>query len=128
MENDIDRVHAYIGQLINATGCQSLIVGGVKDHIHALLVLSSSETVSHLIEEIKRNSSRWIKTLSPRYSPFAWQSGYAAFSVSQSIVEKTSEYIKNQKTHHQNKSFEDEYIGFMNLYQIKYNERYVFSD
>lgn len=98
------------------------------DHVHALLLLSRQETVSHLVEEIKRNSSRWIKTLSTRYATFAWQGGYAAFSVSQSVVDKTIAYISNQEEHHKKQSFRDEYLEFLDLYNVDYNEHYVFTD
>ncbi|MCQ2288645.1 MAG: transposase [Muribaculaceae bacterium] len=128
MENDIERLHQYIGQLINSTGSQTIIVGGVNDHVHALCTLGRSTAVSHLVEEIKRNSSRWIKTLSPRYAMFAWQGGYAALSVSQSVVDKTINYIKTQKEHHQKTSYNDEFKKFMDLYQIKFDEKYAFCD
>ncbi len=98
------------------------------NHVHALVLLSATETASHLVEEIKRNSSRWIKTLSPYYERFSWQSGYAAFSVSQSLVEKTTQYITHQEDHHRKRSFKDEYLSFLELYNIRYDERYVFSD
>ena len=124
----LERVHSYIGQLINSTGCQVMCVGGVSDHIHALCLLSKNETVAHLVEEIKRNSSRWMKTLSPDYHHFAWQGGYAVFSVSQSVLEKTLNYVRNQKEHHKKVSFHDEYIQFLKLYNIEFNEQYVFQD
>ena len=127
-DEDLERLHAYIGQLINGTGCQTIRVGGVDDHVHALLLLSRQETVSHLVEEMKRNSSRWIKKLSPHYASFAWQGGYGAFSVSQSVVEKTLAYINNQRDHHKKGSFQDEYISFLKLYEIEYDNRYVFQD
>ena len=122
------RVHSYIGQLINITGCQTIRVGGIEDHIHVVCILSRNETVAHLVEEIKRNSSRWLKTLNSKYASFAWQGGYAAFSISQSIVEKTVEYVNNQKTHHQKNSYEDEYVQFLEKYRIDYDEKYLFSD
>ena len=124
----LERVHAYIGQLIKSTGCQVIQVGGINDHVHAVCTLSRNENVSHLVEEIKRNSSRWIKTIAPAYNNFAWQCGYAAFSISQSIVGNTVEYVKNQQEHHKKKSFQDEYIQFLKLYNIDFDERYVLSD
>ena len=127
-EEHIERVHSYIGQLVNATGCQAIRVGGTSDHAHVVCLLSRSETVSHLVEGVKRNSSRWIKTLSPRYEQFAWQGGYAAFSVSQSVVEKTIEYVNNQQEHHKRVSFNDVYIQFLKLYNIDYDGKYVFTD
>ena len=128
-ETDLERVHAYIGQLVNKTGCVNIWVGGVGDHVHALCLLSRNETISHLVEEIKRNSSRWIKTIDERYyKNFAWQSGYGCFSVSQSVVDKTLAYIKNQSQHHKNQSFEAEYKSFLTLYEVDYDEEYLFRD
>lgn len=63
-----------------------------------------------------------------RYEHFSWQSGYAAFSVSQSVVDKTVEYVSNQKEHHKRVSFREEYLQFLKLYKIEYDERYVFID
>ena len=124
----IDRVHQYIGGLVNATGCQVLCVGGTENHVHALIMFSRTETVAHVVEEMKRNSSRWIKTLSHAYANFAWQGGYGVFSVSQSQVETVVRYIKNQAEHHKKQSFHDEYLQFLDSYQIQYDEQYVFSD
>ena len=85
----LPRLHAYVGQLVNSTGCNVICIGGTENHVHALLLLSSTVSVAHLLEEMKRNSSRWLKTVSPIYDNFSWQGGYAAFSVSQSVVDKT---------------------------------------
>ena len=127
-EAHLERVHSYIGQLVNSTGCSIIRVGGIGDHVHVLCLLSRNETVSHLVEEIKRNSSRWIKTLGQEYECFAWQGGYAVFSVSESLINKTIEYVINQKEHHKKLSFKEEYIQFLKLYNIDYDERYVFED
>ena len=127
-QQHLDRLHSYIGQIINTTGCQTIRVGGIADHIHALCQLSRNENIAHLVEEMKRNSSRWIKTLSPEYEHFAWQGGYAAFSVSQSMLDKTRNYIENQESHHKKMNFRDEYIQFLKLYNIEYDEDYVFRD
>ena len=127
-EEDVERVHSYIGQMVNTTGCNVLQVGGIKDHVHILFLLSKNESISHVVEEVKRNSSRWVKTIGTRYGKFEWQGGYAAFSVSQSVVDKTLQYIKDQKRHHAKHSFQDEYKEFLNLYGIKYDEQYLFSD
>lgn len=124
----LDRVHQYIGQLINLSNNQSILVGGVADHVHLLCLLSSTETVAHLVEKVKRNSSRWLKTLSPSYASFAWQSGYAAFSVNHSVVDSTREYIANQAMHHSKRSFQEEYMEFLRKYHVNFDERYVLSD
>lgn len=124
----LTHLHQYIGSLVNSTGCQVMCVGGTANHVHVLLMFLKTETVAHVVEEMKRNSSRWIKTLSTQYERFAWQGGYAAFSVSQSVVEKTRQYVLNQAEHHKKVSFRDEYIHFLKLYNIEYDEKYVLSD
>ena len=126
---DMERVHAYIGQMVNTTGCSVIKTGGTEDHVHLLFLLSKDVCLSYVVEEIKRNSSRWIKDLSPtHYGKFGWQSGYGAFSVSQSLVDKTLQYINNQREHHAKRSFRDEYLSFLKLYGVNYDEQYVFRD
>ena len=126
---DLDRVHSYIGQLINETGSVNIWMNGVGDHVHALFLLSREISISKLVEEVKRNSSRWIKSISfDHYKDFEWQGGYAAFSVSQSVVDKVVEYVSTQKEHHKKMTFEEEYIQFLKLHNIEYDERYVFAD
>ena len=91
--------------------------------------LSKDVTISQIVEEIKRNSSRWIKNLDPAYYHFfAWQGGYAAYSISQSVVDKTLQYIANQKEHHTKHSFAEEYRAFLKLYNVEYDEKFVFRD
>lgn len=124
----LPRLHQYIAQLVKTTGCNAVSVGGTENHVHALVMLGSTENVAHLVEELKRNSSRWIKTLSPSYGGFAWQGGYAALSVSQSQVETVVRYIGNQAEHHRKQTFQDEYLQFLRLYGIDYDERYVLAD
>lgn len=127
-EVDLGRMHAYIGQLVNEAGCINIWTDGVEDHVHILCLLGREVTIAHLVEDVKRNSSRWIKSVDSLYRNFAWQGGYAAFSVSQSIVDKTLAYVKSQQEHHKRQSFKDEYIAFLKLYGIEYDDRYVFSD
>ena len=103
-------------------------VGGIGDHVHILFLLSKNVSISHVVEEVKRNSSRWIKSIAPHYAKFEWQGGYGAFSVSRSVVDKTLQYINNQREHHAKRSFRDEYIEFLKLYDIDYDEKYVFAD
>lgn len=91
--------------------------------------LSKDVTISQIVEEIKRNSSRWIKNLDPAYYHFfAWQGGYAAYSISQSVVDKTLQYIANQKEHHTKHSFAEEYRAFLKLYNVEYDENFIFRD
>ena len=127
-DEHLERMHSYIGQLVNTTGCRVIRVGGIGDHVHIVCLLSRSENVAHLVEEVKRNSSRWIKSVSPFYEHFAWQGGYAVYSVSQSVVDKTVEYVDNQREHHKKQNFCEEYLAFLKLYNVDYDERYVFTD
>ena len=128
-ENDLERLHNYIGKLVKTTGCTEIKAGGIGDHVHVLFILSKDVTISQIVEEIKRNSSRWIKNLdSDYYHFFAWQGGYAAYSISQSVVDKTLQYIANQKEHHTKHSFAEEYRAFLKLYNVEYNEKFVFRD
>ena len=127
-EEHLTRLHQYIGQLIKTSGCYTICVGGTENHVHALVLLNNTENVAHLVEEIKRNSSRWIKTISPAYEGFAWQGGYAALSVSQSQVDSVFAYIGKQAEHHKKQSFHDKYLQFLQRYKINYDERYVLLD
>lgn len=127
-ETDIDRVHNYIGQLVNTTGCTDIRVGGVSDHVHILFLLSKDASLSQVVEAVKRNSSRWLKSVDLHYRTFAWQNGYGALSVSQSLVDKTLAYIGRQTEHHKKMSFAEEYRKFLQLYHVQYDEAYVFRD
>ena len=124
----IERVHCYVGQLVNTTGCKVVRVGDVNDRVHILFLLSRDVVISHVVEEIKRNSSRWIKTLAIHFRAFAWQNGYGVFSVSQSIIDKTLDYISNQEMHHKRFSFQDEYRQFLLSYGVECDEAYVVKD
>ncbi|MBO4511836.1 MAG: transposase [Victivallales bacterium] len=126
--SDLPRIHAYLGGLLKNLGCIPVIVGGVHNHIHALISLSKNIALSGLMRNLKANSSRWIKTLSPNYESFAWQDGYGAFSISPSILGKTIDYIKNQELHHQIYSFADEIKALLDAYNIQYDEKYLFND
>jgi hypothetical protein len=87
------------------------------------LILESIET--ELLETLKANSSKWIKTKGSNYANFYWQDGYGAFSVNPSEVETVINYISKQKEHHRKKTFKDEYKAFLEKYKIEYDERYV---
>lgn len=127
-EPDWEHIHAYMTSILNDMGCKSICVGGTNDHIHALFLLSRDVTISKVVEDVKRHSSRWIKTISPAYAHFEWQGGYAMFSVSQSVVENAIKYIRSQKEHHRKMTFAEEYLRFLKEYGVEYDERYVFRD
>jgi putative transposase len=122
-----DELYAYIGGIIKSTKSQLIKINGTQDHIHILAVMSKNITLSKFLEEIKRNSSRWIKTKGNEYADFIWQGGYGAFSVSPSKVNAVIEYIENQKEHHKKVSFKEEYIELLKAHGIEYNEDYLWA-
>ncbi len=121
-------LYAYIGKTIKANDSIPITINGTKDHVHILCVISKNIALAKLVEEIKRHSSRWIKTKDKYYSSFAWQGGYGGFSISPSLHEKTRIYIENQERHHKKMTFKEEYLLFLREYQIEYKEEYLFVD
>ena len=120
-------LYAYLGGICNQLECTVLQVGGYRDHIHILCLLSKKVTLMKLVETIKAHSSRWIKTKGDRYRNFYWQDGYGAFSVNPAETDKVTEYIIAQYEHHGRKTFEEEYISFLKKYRVDYDERYVWD-
>jgi REP element-mobilizing transposase RayT len=121
------RLHAYLAGTCHNLDSPSIIVGGVEDHVHILCRLSKTLTVSDLIRELKRESSKWLKEQSPDLAEFYWQSGYGAFSISPSHVELLKTYILNQEEHLKVETFQDELRRLLAKYQIEYDERYVWD-
>jgi putative transposase len=122
-----DEMHAYLVGILNHLDCPPLQVGGVSDHVHLFFRLSRTTTVAKVVESLKTSSSKWIKTKGREFSNFHWQSGYGAFSVSQSDSDAVIIYIRNQPEHHRKISFQDEYRRFLKRYEIPYDERYVWD-
>ncbi len=127
-EFDKNDLYAYIGAVIKDNDSIPILINGVDDHIHILCVQSKNITIAKLVEEIKRHSSRWIKTKDIHYKGFSWQGGYGVFTVSSSLVEKTKTYISKQKEHHKKMSFREEYVLFLKEYGVEYNETYLWTD
>ncbi len=120
-------MHAYLAQMLREQDCETLIVNGVEDHVHALFALSRTNAIASVVKEIKRTSSGFAKDLSPTLAKFQWQSEYGAFSVSQSNLVDVVKYIEEQEEHHKRVSFQDEYRAFLKAYGIDYDERYVWD-
>ena len=125
---DKRNLFAYMGAIIKDNDSIPVLINGTNDHIHILCVMSKNVALAKLVEEIKRHSSRWIKTVNQHYKQFAWQGGYAGFSVSQSLHEKTRHYIEIQEEHHKKMTFNEELIAFLKEYGIEYDERFLWSD
>jgi putative transposase len=118
---------AYMGDTIKRIGGIPHLINGTADHVHLLSSLPRTVALSKYIEEIKRNSSRWIKTKDNDYQKFAWQNGYGAFSVSSSQKESVIRYIAGQKEHHRDITFKDEFLAFLKKYNIEYDEQYLWD-
>ena len=104
-----------------------MLIGGVEDHVHALFSLSKNHALRKIVEEVKKASSKWMKTDGTGNEEFYWQSGYAAFSVSQSSVEDVKRYIENQESHHCRMTFQDELRLLFQRHEIDFDERYVWD-
>jgi len=120
-------LYAYMAAIFKAMKSPALIINGTSDHLHTLFSLSRVVTIADLVEEVKTESSKWIKTKGREFRNFHWQSGYGAFSVSQSQVPTVKRYIRRQKEHHRRVTFQDEYRKFLKAYDVEYDERYVWD-
>jgi len=116
---------SYMGGIITQLRGKPLLIGGPKDHVHLLFVLPCSLSVADLMEKVKANSSKWVKNRWQNRSHFAWQTGYTAFSVSQSNLESVKRYIASQETHHRRITFQEEVLAFLKKHEIAYDPRYV---
>jgi putative transposase len=124
VENEL---FAYIGGVIRDNGGILMKINASPDHIHILSTLPKNISQSKFLEEIKRNSSLWIKTKGKNYTKFAWQRGYGIFSVSSSGLNSISNYIQNQKKYHQKISFKEELICLLKEFGIDYDEKYLWD-
>ncbi len=118
-------LHAYLVGILDNLQCPSLQTGGTDDHVHILFSLGRTITVSDVVEEVKKGSSKWMKTQDA--PTFTWQAGYGAFSVGESQVETVVRYIQRQEEHHRRLSFQDEFRRFLQRYHVAYDERYVWD-
>ncbi len=123
-----NEVYAYMGAIIKDNDSIPIIINGVEDHVHILCVMSKNIALSKLVELVKKNSSRWIKTKGNYYRNFGWQNGYAAFSVSPSEHDEVKNYIVGQETHHKKVTFKEEYIELLKQHGIEYKEDYLWTD
>jgi len=122
-----DELFSYLGGICKNLECNPIIVGGYKNHVHILCLLSRKIALMKLIEEVKTYSSKWIKTKGQKYQKFYWQNGYGGFSINESQVDYVKAYILKQEGHHKKISFRDEYRNFLKEYDIEYDERYVWD-
>jgi len=120
-------LYKYLGGVCKAHDCTPIQVGGHLDHVHILCLLSKRMTIADLLEEVKTDSSKWMKKRAAELKNFYWQDGYGAFSVNPREVDMVTEYIQNQREHHSTKTFKDEYLALLKKYKVEYDERYVWG-
>jgi len=117
-------VFAYIGGISSRLGCQPVAIGGAEDHVHALIRLSRTISISNWIKETKRVSCNFAKARAPGFS---WQSGYGAFSVDPTSLDRVAAYVRSQEEHHRKVSFQDEFRQLMKEHGVAWDERFVWD-
>lgn len=123
-----DRLHPYISGILKNLDSPVLAINSAPDHIHILFRLSKNYALAKVVEEVKKQSSKWIKGLDPSLSKFTWQIGYGAFSVSGGMLETVKKYIEKQKEHHAKKTYMEEVEEFIKAYDvIEYDAKYFWE-
>jgi REP element-mobilizing transposase RayT len=126
--NDLqERLWPYMGGIARDNKMKALAVSGIEDHVHLLLSIPSTVSISKAMQLIKGGSSKWVHDTFPEHREFEWQEGYGAFSIGISQVEDTKNYIANQREHHRTKTFQEEFIAFLERHGIEYDPRYVWG-
>jgi REP element-mobilizing transposase RayT len=120
-------LHAYMATVLQTMESPALIINGVEDHVHILCLLSRKHAIRQIVEDVKKNSSKWIKTKGGVYKDFYWQAGYGVFSVSESKVDEARRYIGNQEEHHKTMTFQDEFRKLCVRHGVAIDERYVWD-
>lgn len=122
-----ERLWAYQSRILQNLECDSITIGGVADHVHILCNLSKKFPTVKILEILKKDSSKFAKTLGSSLREFHWQDGYGLFSVSPSHVEAVRKYILNQEEHHKKETFQEEYLRILKKYRAPFDERYLWD-
>lgn len=122
-----DELYAYIGGIIRGEKGQLLEIGGTNDHVHILAGFHPTATISYMLQHMKGNASKWVNERKLHSKRFEWQTGYGAFTVSQSQVPAVRRYIQKQEKHHEKQTFKDEFLAILKRHQIEYDPKYVFE-
>jgi REP element-mobilizing transposase RayT len=123
-----DELHKYITGIIQDNGHKMLQINSMPDHIHIFIGMRPTQSIAALVQNVKSESSKWIKDRQFCTTPFAWQEGYGAFSYSKSHVPDVIRYIQNQEAHHQKETFLDEYRKVLKAFEIEFDEQYIFKE
>jgi len=122
-----EELYKYITGIVQNKGQKMLAINGMPDHIHLVVGMKPSCCLSDLVREIKKSSNTFIAEKKLSKFKFEWQEGYGAFSYSHSALNNVISYVKNQKEHHKKKTFKDEYKDFLKIYEIEFNDEYLFE-
>lgn len=122
-----EELHKFITGIITNRSQKLFAVFAMPDHVHILVSMSPTVSISDLVRDIKAGSSKFINDKKWMNEKFNWQEGYGAFSYSKSSVDLVVKYILNQEEHHQNKSFKNEYLDFLEKFEIEYDSKYLFE-
>jgi putative transposase len=120
-------LYKYMSGIISNQGNKIYAINGTPDHVHALVSMSPKQAPSDLMHDVKRSSSLWINENRLIMGKFAWQEGFGVFSYGHSQIPDIANYIEQQKKHHEKRTFIEEYIQFLKLFEIEYDERYVYK-
>ena len=120
-------LHTFCGGVLKNHKCHLVEMNNVEDHVHALLDLHRTEALSDIVRELKTSSTKWLKEQSPVYSDFEWQDGFGAFSLGMSQKARAINCLRRQQEKHAVVSYQDEFRGFLDAYEIEYDERYVWD-
>jgi REP element-mobilizing transposase RayT len=123
-----ERLHQYITGIFQQNNHKMLKINSMPDHIHILVGFRPAQSISSMIQNVKAESSKWIQYQNLCNSKFAWQEGFGAFSYSKSHVPRVIRYIQNQEKHHRKITFLDEYKKLLKVFEVEYDERYVFKE
>lgn len=123
-----EKLFQYITGIITNKKQKLMVINGMPDHLHILIGFKPDCNLSNLVRDIKANSSRWINENKYVMGKFEWQIGFGAFSIGKSQIQNTIQYILNQEEHHKKTTFREEYIKFLNAYQIDFNHEYLPDD
>lgn len=121
------RLYDYIGGILRAEDSCLLAAGGMPDHVHLLARLNKQLSMADALRLIKANSSKWVHETFSDQSTFAWQTGYAAFAVSYSALEKVKRYLANQVEHHRKMTFQEELLALLKRHSMEFDERYLWD-
>jgi putative transposase len=122
-----DELYAYIGGILNNYRCRLLIGNGTANHSHLLISIYKAIVLPDIVGDVKRSSSKWLKTKGGMLTKFGWQDGYSAFTVGHTQLDAVKKYIAGQKEHHKKMVFEDEMRDFYSRYEIDFDERYAWD-